>query len=167
MKGYSQCYPLSVDSLINSTLINSTLWAAEALANTVKRMPKEKIEWSPLDQGRTTLSQLQECAIAPDLYLAYLDPTYNRKANSYAEAAALQSQWKTVEECLTALQENTAQLVEAIRNLPPERLSEVHTMPWGEQMTVQGIAGLHYWNMTYHLGQINYIQTLDGDKAMF
>ncbi len=148
-------------------LIRSTQWAAEALANTVRRMPADKIEWSPLGQGRTTLSQLQECAIAPDLYLAYLDPTYKRKANSYADAAELQAQWKTADECLAALNENTAVLIEAIRNLVPEKLSEIHTMPWGEQMSVEGIAGLHYWNMTYHLGQINYIQTLYGDKAMF
>jgi len=149
------------------TLINSTLWAAEALVNTVRRMPADKVEWSPLDQGRTALNQLQECAIAPDLYLGYLDPTYVRQANSYAEAADLQSQWKTVDQCVTVLNENTAKLVEAIRNLPVDRLSEMHTMPWGEQMSVAGIAGLHYWNLTYHLGQINYIQTLYGDKAMF
>jgi hypothetical protein len=129
-------------------------------------MPADKIEWSPLDQGRTALDQLQECAMAPDLYLGYLDPRHKRKANSYAEAAELQSRWTTVDECLKALHEKTAALIAAIGALPRERLSEECTMPWGEQMTVQAIAGLHYWNLTYHLGQINYIQTLYGDKAM-
>lgn len=130
-------------------------------------MPADKIEWSPLGQGRTALDQLQECAMAPDLYLGYLDPTYRRKANSYAEAAELQRRWTTVEECLQALHESTIALTDAMRNLPLDRLNDEHTMPWGEQMTLQGIAGLHYWNLTYHLGQINYIQTLYGDKAMF
>ena len=37
--------------------------AAQTLIRNVRAMPEDKVTWQPLDKGRTTLSQLQECAI--------------------------------------------------------------------------------------------------------
>ena len=42
------------------------------------------------------------------------------------------------------------------------------SLPFGGGMTVSmaDVLMMHYWNATYHLGQINQIQLMLGDKAM-
>lgn len=149
------------------TTIVATEAAVNMLFDSAKRMPEDKLVWSPLEQGRTALDQLQECATAPDFYLRYLDPKYTPLYNSYEEASAAGKNFLTLAACEQECERLTGQLIDAIRAITPDRLGEMHTMMWGEQMSIAGIAGLHYWNLVYHLGQINYIQTLYGDRNMF
>ncbi len=137
--------------------------AVEMLYRSVKRMPFDKIPWSPLGHGRTTLDQLQECANAPDLYLTYLEPGYQPSSTSIEEALALQKSWD-VDQCEAHTRAMTSRLNKAILAL--DDLTVSRSMPWGQEMTMKQIASLHLWNLTYHLGQINYIQTLYGDAAM-
>jgi hypothetical protein len=33
-------------------------------------------------------------------------------------------------------------------------------------VTIADVLGMHYWNLTYHLGQINQIQMMLGDRQM-
>lgn len=148
-------------------IVSATLVSVDMLFNSAKRVPEEKLTWSPLDHGRTVLSQLQECAIAPHFYLVYLKPGYQSPFHGYEEASEYSKQFDTLEKCEMKCREMTAELAEAMRQVTPDRLSELHVMPWGQEMAISTIAGLHYWNNVYHLGQINYIQTLYGDREMF
>lgn len=67
---------------------------------------------------------------------------------------------------VSLLRENTEKLCEAIRSVPDEKLGEQMKF-WGpEPWSVAGVLNYHNWNMTYHIGQVNYIQTLYGDKDM-
>lgn len=140
--------------------------ALKMLFASARRMPEDKLNWSPLDAGRTVMDQLQECAITADMFLPYFDASYTPMAKGYEEFGAISSQWKTIDECEAKCKELTAKLTAAIEATPAEKMAEVHDLPWGEKHTLGAIATFHAWNMTYHLGQINYIQTLYGDKEM-
>lgn len=148
-------------------LIASTNAAVDALIATARRMPEDKLTWSVMDLGRTAMDQLQECANAPDMFLPILKPGYVSKYKSYEEAGEAQKQWDTLDKVEAALRASTAELCEAIAEISPDRLGEMHMLPWGQEFSLGAIAGFHQWNVIYHVGQINFIQTLYGDKAMF
>ena len=59
-------------------------------------------------------------------------------------------------------------LCQAVMDLPDSRLDEEVWLPLGGGMnlTVAEVIGKHSWNLIYHLGQINQIQLMLGDRAM-
>lgn len=136
------------------------------LYRAAKRVPADKLEWRPIGQERTVLELLQECAQAPTWYAGWLDPTFSHGFDGYAELLEERGKWTTLEECERITRENTAMLIEKIKAVPDERLEEEHEMPWGMKMKILDMLSSHYWNMTYHTGQIYYIQTLYGDMEM-
>lgn len=146
-------------------LIAATNHAVEMLYEAVRRMPEDKITWKPLDMGRSVLDQLQECATTGDFFLVHLDESHVPKHSSYEESMADRQALDTVDKCYAATKESTARVVAAIASLKPDQLGVKKQLPWGE-FTVGEIAAFHQWNLTYHLGQINYIQTLYGDFEM-
>jgi uncharacterized damage-inducible protein DinB len=81
-----------------------------------------------------------------------------------AEELATFSELTTRERALAKLRETTAALVTAILAVTDDQLETEFETPWGPYSLADGC--LHaYWNMGYHEGQINYIQTLYGDFA--
>jgi len=143
--------------------------AADQLERAIEKMPADKVVWEPEIggfKGRSALDQVLECAyvngwgasIFKDRNIPPFDSEdYQRevaKRSSAAEAVA----WLT---------ETTAALSAAIAAFPESQWATMTTNPftqepqsWAEQ------ADLFYWNMVYHQGQINYIQTLYGDTTM-
>ncbi|MCX6360571.1 MAG: DinB family protein [Armatimonadetes bacterium] len=130
-------------------------------------MPAERQDWKPLDLGRSALSQVQECAIINPFFAAILTtqtvPAMEGEAYAAAKAALA-----TPEAARAALAASADTLQAAIETFPDEKLGETVTLPWGEGMvmTFGQIMLAPYWNMTYHQGQIAYIQTLYGDNEM-
>ena len=57
-------------------------------------------------------------------------------------------------------------MCELIEAIPDERLAEERAMPWGQTMTLAERRFICYWNLTYHNGQVNYLQLLLGDTEM-
>lgn len=150
-------------------LSETTLKTMEILFRTARAVPEDKLTWKPLDRGRSVLDQLQECAQAPRFYLAILNSkallNFDEKARRQARAE--RAGWDTLEACERRCQEATRQLCEAICDLTDEDLAMTFTVPGPEgqprQVTLADFAEAHRNNMTYHIGQINYIQTLYGD----
>ncbi len=77
----------------------------------------------------------------------------------WAQAATL----TTLEACETALRENTQRLLQVVETLAAADLSQTAVAPWGKTYTLAEGCMLHHWNLTYHLGQVAYIQLLYGD----
>ena len=73
-----------------------------------------------------------------------------------AKASLVADGW---EACNNLLEENTSKVISAIGDVPDDSLSVAIPMPWGSQ-TVAEIVAYPFWNMTYHLGQINYIGSM-------
>lgn len=130
-------------------------------------MPDGKPSWNPMEEGRSALDQVAECALIGESLPGIIA---NRKMPDFtAEMMEQFDRDKRSMDLQTAtsrLREATAKLCEAIRATPDADLLE--SMPfWGpEPWTVAAVLNFHNWNMVYHVGQVNYIQTLYGDKDM-
>jgi len=148
--------------------VRMTKFAMQELFKTARAVPADKLEWEPLDNGRSVLDQLQECAQSPLWFAEMLKPDWQpESAQEEAEAAAAQRRsWTTIDQCEQAAKRNCEALYEAIGRIPEDDLEREVPTPWGMTPNVAEVALFQYWNATYHYGQTNYIQTLYGDHEM-
>lgn len=147
-------------------IADETMRSCESLIHQATKMG-DKASWSPMDEGRTALDQVAECALIcaslPDVIKNWKMPEFTPEfMEEYEKSKAA----LTLEQAVQMLQEKTALLCDAIRAVPTEELSGTMQF-WGpEPWSKTGVLNYHNWNMTYHVGQLNYIQTLYGDKTM-
>lgn len=137
---------------------------AVSFAKAVRATPAEKQAWSVLDQGRTVVSVLQECAVINQWMANCLSNlrVMELGEQEYKDAIAALSD---VDQALYAFERNTEELAVVIEQFPSEKLSDVVQMPWATESFASLLFGA-YWNTTYHLGQVAFIQTLYGDNQM-
>ena len=152
---------------LQEQIVRQTQRALGDVLRAIEALPADKQDWSPGPPARSALAQLQEIAVAPGLHKLLvlgeeLSPQFHMSIQ--AEARKL----TTVAAAKEAAQKSTADLCDLILSFPDDQLDKEVTLPFGPGMvfTLADILGLDYWNMTYHLGQINYIQTLLGDTQM-
>ena len=140
--------------------------AARDVFKAARRVPADKLEWKPLENGRSVLDLCRECAYCPLWAIASVkdaigvpDPT---EGQDYEAAVAAMT---TVDACEEACKKHLEQYRAAVLAFPAERLHEQVTIPYGTFPYYQ-VLFYPLWNFQYHEGQINYIQTLYGDKEM-
>jgi hypothetical protein len=152
------------------TIIAATENAIETIFRTARAMPADKLEWSPLGEGRTVLDQLQECAQSPEWFMHMITERKfpDISPEDMAAGREARKQWATIDECEKVCRENSAKLYEVMRAVPESDFMIIVHLPFGGgmDMPIMGLMTAHHWNLTYHVGQINYIQTLYGDKEM-
>src|SRR5438046_3053896 len=141
-------------------LTGATPKAAAELAAALLRIPEDKRNWKPEGKARTALDQIAECALLNG-NTAELIQTRTWVQHSFedflrAKAEAAAQDWERLH---ALLQENTNRVVAVIRAVPDDALSVEIELPWGKS-TLAEIISYPYWNMTYHLGQINYIASM-------
>ena len=134
------------------------------LERTARAVPDDKLNWKPLDNGRTVLDLLSDAAQAPAFGVGMLRGTLQYGPELFQRMAAERAAW-TREDAFKHLAENTRQLIEEINNLPDEKLNEPLTLPMGGGMTMPVGAWtlMAYRSFMSRTAQINYIQTLYGD----
>lgn len=143
--------------------------AIEDLFRSARAMPEEKLSWRCADTSRTVLEILQECAQSVKWPQALSSPGGGPPdADAYAKALAERESWTTVDACEKAAQDNWVEAKEYIQNYPEDDLDRRIDLPFapGLTLSVAEILASPYWNMTYHLGQINFVQTMYGDREM-
>lgn len=141
--------------------------ALDGLFKQARFLPADKLEWEPMDQARSALDILQECAVLPKFYVQVLEtgkvPEFLPEfLEAYNKSRA---ELDTLDKAEAACRENTAALLVAIRSVPDAKLADPLQLPWGVWSTAE-VLNLHYWNMVYHTGQLCYSQSMLGDKAM-
>ena len=147
-------------NMLQDFLADATHKASTDLTEAFLRVPEDKRTWKPGDTARTALDQVAECALLNG-YAAELIQTRQWAMNRFdtyrQEKAEAEGQgWDHLRELL---EKNTSRVADAIRSIPDDALdSEIETP--GGKMTLAEIAARSYWNMTYHLGQINYIASM-------
>ena len=141
----------------------------ESLFRSARAMPEDKLTWRAGEDCRTALEYLQECAQSlkwPETLLN-LD---KRPLGPEAFEAARQERagWTSLQACEDAARANLPTTLAYIRDYPEGDLDRVIELPFMPdlKMTVLEILCSPYWNATYHLGQINFIQLMYGDKEM-
>ena len=134
---------------------------AEVLIAVAVATPEDKLTWQPLDNGRTIMDQLVECTLANRKWTNILRTgVYGNIGGEAAEQAY--AELNTREKVTVSLRETAADLAAAIEAVPDADLARNLETPWGPYTLARSC--MHaYWNMVYHEGQINYIQTLYGD----
>lgn len=143
-----------------ATLAQMNRTAAASLAKVASGLG-DQIEWRPLDKGRSALDQVQECGFM-NLFVAQIFEAQAAPPFDRSEMMQIRAAHDTPEKALTFLDESTQRLARAIERFPAEKLNERLTLPFwgGVEKTFAEAALVTYWNMVYHEGQINYIQSL-------
>ncbi|HWA83143.1 MAG TPA: DinB family protein [Fimbriimonadaceae bacterium] len=144
--------------------------ATDEAFKAAKAVSEDKLAWSPLDNGRSVLDQLQELAQAPDYVVGMLSGQSMGEPgpDHWEKLVAERKSWTTIADCEREAKVRIDRLVDAIKNCPDENLTNTVWLPYdgGRDFTFMEIMEYPRWNANYHLGQINYIQTLYGDKEM-
>jgi len=127
---------------------------------TLARTPDEKLEWKAEPTARSVMDFVKECAVHCDEWAQIL------------EDFAWPEQFKTRvgaitnrEEAVHEMQGSVGRLAAAIRAVPDDKTDQAVKAPWQE-------APIGFWmtyaagHNQYHIGQMNFIQTLYGDMGM-
>jgi len=143
---------------IQEYVARATERKAQDLLDAARAVPEDKQGSQILGLGRSVIDIVAECAITNKMSIALLRDRRWDEAGCEARQKA-HAALDTLDKACDALAENTAALAAAIRALPDDQLELEVTLP-GETSTVADDMLHAYWNMSYHEGQINYIQTL-------
>jgi len=158
----------NVGVLAKDFLIQLTREQIDALFRNARALPPERLEWRPMDQGRSALDQVRECTAIPRLLSRILrERAFNVERE---EMDALRAEWATwsLDEAEKVGRKETEEFVQLLASLDEETLETSIPVPifGGRERTLLEIAATHAWNLIYHNGQIAYIQTLLGDREM-
>ena len=136
----------------------------ENLITTATAMPGDKVTWRPLDEGRDALDLLVEVAhinlLAAKVFETRSVPPFDPEGQERAKKEA-----DTLEKAIALLRSSTESLAAAIEAFPEAHLGEtVRIGPLNK--TFAELMVFVYAHSSYHFGQVNYIQTLYGDREM-
>ncbi|HEY3414644.1 MAG TPA: hypothetical protein VGM51_16515 [Armatimonadota bacterium] len=150
-------------------LINDTQAAIDSLFKAAHAMPEDKLTWKVDDKGRTALSLCAECAqmipMTTEMLKAKAMPPMDESA---MEEMGKQSAAWTLADCEKICRDESQKLFAVLRDYSDEDLKKPIALPFGDRdWRMTDVASYPLWNMTYHLGQISFIQTLYGDNEMY
>jgi hypothetical protein len=151
-------------------MIDTTRRSAEAVFKHARGVPAEKLDWSPLDAGRSVMDQVRECAMCPDWCIQVISgngPEWSEELA--AKIKEQQAEWKTIDDCERECNRRLDDLAKFFSEIKDEQLGDTKWLPYdgGRDFTVVEMMEYPRWNFDYHVGQIAYIQTLYGDKQMY
>ena len=142
--------------------------AADSLKRTVAAMPSDRENWTPFENARDAHDQVVECAGANYMFAQTLRA---RAFPPFSPSALeeLKANNETMNKAVSTLDASTEALIAAIHEFPAEHLDDAMPHPFNPDATITfaDVMLMPYWHMTYHLGQISYIQTGYGDTKMY
>jgi hypothetical protein len=136
-----------------------------ALANT----PDDKVNWAPSPTARTPVQIVVHCAQALRNINEFLDGQPFPVTDTAAADKFFREQeqpFTTREQAVSLLEKNSAEYLAWLDALTPERLNTSIQLPFGLG-SAPVAAGLAFpaAHTQGHVGQIDYIQTIYGDRA--
>jgi uncharacterized damage-inducible protein DinB len=140
----------------------ATMGQAELLVKDTGYIPEDKLPWCPLGCAKTAADILRE--------IAESNVRISAAVGGEQQGAAEQEFAKKVEQAsgldeLGELVKESARIVcRVLDGLTEADLQKIRPMPWGAPYLLGEAIFLPASHMTYHDGQINYIQTLLGDS---
>lgn len=155
-------------------MVKMTQRAVDDICRAALALPPTAVEWSAGGEARSALDQMREVAQSAAWLLPLIleksaaefakHPDKDPGHRHMPESEGL----NTIHDCVDAARRTTSELCRAIASAPTKRLDEEVSLPFGGGMvmTFADVLGMHYWNLVYHLGQINQIGLAHGDKEM-
>lgn len=151
-------------------IVRMTQKALDDVCRAALATPQDKADWVPMGEARSVLNQMQEIAVSAGWFGQIIrDLEVPRsKDQGIDETMNKARELTSLEDCVNTARETTSHLCRAISTFPDEALDLEVTLPFGGGQTASmaDVLYLHAWNMTYHLGQINQIQLMLGDREM-
>lgn len=144
------------------------LRAKEQMAQALATTPDDRINWTPSPTARTPIQQVAHAAFVVKGLHGVLDGK-PLPAGSTDEADRGLREWEqpfsTREQVLDLLEQNSANYVAWLDALTPERLASSFEMPFGFGPAPMSVGlTLIPGHTLWHAAQINYIQTIYGDR---
>jgi uncharacterized damage-inducible protein DinB len=130
----------------------ATMNSAQMLCKDTTYIPSEKLNWRPMEHGKSVVMILSEIARS-DFEIAAV----------ILGAPAKKVETEDYEELKKLVIESAEEVCKAIDSLSDEALEGAITMPWGGIFPASHAILLPASHMNYHDGQVNYIQLLLGD----
>jgi len=149
--------------------INSKERLVQALANT----PDDRVNWSPAPTARTPIQQVAHAALAiPGLIDLLMGKPFEFTSSSELDQAlrATEKQFETREQVLELLERNSCAYLAWMDMLTPEQLNSTFAFPLARTpMQVPIHVGITFvaGHMRNHVAQIEYIQTIYGDRDWY
>jgi hypothetical protein len=156
--------------LYTDQIIRLTEQAADDFVKNMRALPADKLHWSVLDVARTPMDLFQEIAQSPTYVIPMLVnrtcPPFNPE--SFGQLVQERQAWDTLDKCEEVMKKNLAAVYETIRAFPAEDLTIEIDLPFAEGMrrSMADIMSYPYWNLSYHVGQVCFIQILLGDQDL-
>lgn len=155
---------------MNKQMIIDTLAGGKTqFLGTFSAVPDDKLDWKPLDLGRSALELARDAAETPAVTVKVLQLSPDQPAPPMDELAAQvepSASWSRAE-VIEHIETHHAALVQVIESLSDEELSRPLSIPMNPHfslsMPLARWALLPYRSYISRFGQINYIQTLYGD----
>ena len=139
----------------------ATIQQAELIVKDTKYIPEEKFAFCPMGCAKTAARILAEC-VTVNLEIA-ASIKGEALGESGVELAARIEQASTIEALGVLVRESAKIVCDAIDTISEADLDKQLKMPWGASFPAWQAILLPVSHMTYHDGQINYIQLLLGD----
>ena len=135
-----------------------TMRQAELIVKDTKYIPEEKFAFCPMGCAKTAKDILAEIARGNVMLgVAIAQGAPDEEFNKRVEQAS------TLDELGKLVIESAEKACQVMDSLSEADLDREVTMPWGASFPISTAILLPAGHMTYHDGQINYIQTLLGD----
>ncbi len=156
---------------MNKEILLATLEAGkDGLARTFAAVPDDKLNWRPLDQGRSAIDLAGDAAQTPLLALQLLQlapgATPPAMRETFAKMSAERAAWSR-DDVMQHLEANHQNLASAIEAMSDEELARPLSIPmrpdFALTLPLTGWAMMAYRAYISRFAQINYIQTLYGD----
>lgn len=146
---------------LRDAIVDRTLRTMEDLIRNAEAVPPDKLEWHAIGKSRTVLDLVRECCEVNERWAQILRE--KRWVDwSPEQTQAYYDSMVDLPAAVAKLRETTASYVDSVRAVPYEELQEVLELPWTKLTMAEAL--IHaVWHMSYHEGQISYIQTLYGD----
>ena len=154
-------------SLKQYLIDNNNMQSAQFFA-AVDKVPADKLDWKPLDNGRSALDIAAEVAMSTTWPMAFMPgaPKFEMSDEVMAKYNEEKNTLTTVEACKAKAAAGLAQTNAALEGISDDQLAEAIEVffspaPLPRSAALSAFAD----NARYHTGQVNYIQTLYGDMS--
>jgi len=134
----------------------------ENLLRAAAAVPPDKHAWFSGGISRNTVEIVAHAA-ATNMFLASVIAGGPLPYRTQDEQRAAIDACTTLAQADAFLRQSVRAVGDAVTGIPPSRLTEQMTMPWGEKMPVALGLMTPAMHMAYHEGQISFIQALLGD----
>jgi len=122
-----------------------------------KHVPEDKASWKPTEEGSSAQEIVDHIAWANDFFGSIIkgetpsDPK-DQEAVSY-------------EQSLDRFKQSCKDLSELVSSVPDDQLEDTRELPWGQTWKIKVLLMSGATHISYHWGQIGYLQSAWGDKT--